>query len=76
MALSASIQKTLRFKPEVHKIFDDLEAWHDHCRFELMDFNPAHLYKSREWKEFNKTREYLERKARRESKQNKKSHNG
>ena len=76
MALSASIQKTLRFKPEVHKIFDDLEAWHDHCRMELIDFNPAHLYKSREWKEFNKTREYLERKARRESKAQKSQKNG
>ena len=68
MALSASIQKTLRFKPEVHKIFDDLDAWLDHCRLELIDYNPAHLYKSREWKEFQKGREYQERKARRESK--------
>lgn len=50
MALSASIQKTLRMKPEVSKIFDDLEAWHDHCRLELIEFNPAHLYKSYEYK--------------------------
>jgi len=68
MALSSSIQKTLRFKPEVHKIFDDLEAWLDHCRFNLLPFNPHDLYKSREYKEFQRTREYKERKARRESK--------
>jgi len=68
MALSASITKSFRIKPEVNKIFDDLEAWHDHCRLELIDFNPAHLYKSREWKEFQRGREYQERKARRESK--------
>jgi len=74
MALSSSITKTLRFKPEVNKIFDDLEAWHDYCRMELIDFNPAHLYKSREWREFNKTREYLDRKVKREQKQNKKNH--
>jgi hypothetical protein len=34
----------LTMKPEVSKIFDDLEAYHDWCRFELCDFNPAHLY--------------------------------
>jgi len=56
MALSASVQKTLRMKPEVSKIFDDLEAWHDYCRMELIAFNPAHLYKSREYKEWSKDR--------------------
>jgi hypothetical protein len=41
-----------RMKPEVSKIFDDLEAWLDHCRFNLLKFNPADLYKSKEWREF------------------------
>lgn len=76
MALSPNIQKTLRIKPEVHKIFDDLEAWLDHCRFNLLPFNPHDLYKSKEWKEFQKGREYLERKARRESKANRQEQNG
>jgi len=31
-------------KPEVVKIFDDLDKYLDFCRFELRDFNPAHLY--------------------------------
>jgi len=56
MALSASIQKTLRFKPEVHRIFDDLDAWLDHCRLELIDFNPAHLYKSKEYRDWARSR--------------------
>jgi hypothetical protein len=39
-------------RPDVVKIFDDLEAWHDHCRFELLDFNPADLYKSQAYRDF------------------------
>ena len=46
------LDKYLVMKPEVNKIFDDLEAWHDHCRFEMINFNPADLYKSKEYKEF------------------------
>jgi len=32
-------------RPDVVKVFDDLEAFHDFCRFELREFNPAELYK-------------------------------
>ena len=46
------LDKYLVMKPEVNKIFDDLEAWHDHCRFEMIDFNPADLYKSKAYKDF------------------------
>jgi hypothetical protein len=31
-------------KPQVEKIFDDLDNYLDFCRFELREFNPAHLY--------------------------------
>lgn len=31
-------------KQQVEKIFDDLDNYLDFCRFELRDFNPAHLY--------------------------------
>ncbi len=54
MSQPAYIQKSLRMKPEVTKIFDDLEAWLDHCRFNLLPFNPADLYKSKEWRDFGK----------------------
>ena len=50
MALPSYIQKTLVMKPEVTKIFQDLEAWHDHCRFNLLPFNPSDLYKSKDYK--------------------------
>ena len=48
------IQKTLVMKPEVTKIFDDLEEWLNYCRFNLIEFNPKHLYKSKEYKEWQK----------------------
>jgi hypothetical protein len=56
-------------KPEVAKIFSDLETWHDHCRLELIDFNPADLYRSKAYKDWQRTQEYLQRKARREAKE-------
>jgi hypothetical protein len=68
MAQPAHIQKTLRMKPEVSKIFDDLDAWLDHCRFNLLPFVPSDLYRSLEYKNFQRGQEYLERKARREYK--------
>ena len=32
-------------RPDVVKVWEDLEAYHDWCRFELCDFNPADLYR-------------------------------
>ena len=31
-------------RPDVVRIFDDLEKLHDFCRFELLPFNEADLY--------------------------------
>jgi len=66
MAQPNYIQKTLRLKPEVTRIFDDLDAWLDHCRINLLPYNPADLYRSQEYRNFQRNNEYLERKARRE----------
>jgi hypothetical protein len=52
MAIPAYIQKTLYMKPEVKKIFEDLEAWLDHCRIKLLPYNPADLYKSKEYRDW------------------------
>ena len=68
MAQPAYIQKTLRLKPEVKKIFEDLETWLDYCRLNLLPYNPADLYRSNEYRNFQRGQEYLERKARREAK--------
>ena len=68
MAQPKWLNKYLVSKPEVNKIFNDLEAWLDHCRFEMIDYNPADLYKSKAYKDWQRTQEYLQRKARREAK--------
>ena len=36
-------------KPEIVKIFDDLEKFHDFCRFEMAPFDEAHLYNRDSW---------------------------
>jgi hypothetical protein len=44
MAQPAWLNKYLTMKPEVVKVFDDLDRYLDFCRFELRDFDPSHLY--------------------------------
>ena len=68
MALSSSVQKTLQMKPEVQQIFNDLEEWLDHCRLELIEFNPKHLYKSPEYKEWKKSLNREDKAKRRKNK--------
>jgi hypothetical protein len=62
MAIPAYITKTLRLKPEVTKIFDDLDKWLDHCRINLIDFNPADLYRSKEYRDWQRKQSGYERK--------------
>ena len=61
--------KYLRMKPEVTKIFDDLDKWLTHCRENLLKYDPADLYKSKEYKEWQRTQEYLQRNARRDERE-------
>lgn len=65
MAQPNYIQKTLVMKPEVTKIFDDLEKWLDHCRFNLLPYNPSDLYRSSEYRKFQQDQGFAERKNRR-----------
>ena len=67
MALPSFIQKTLIMKPEVTKIFDDLEEWLHHCRFNLLKFDEKDLYKSKEYKEWQRERSKTARYARRDN---------
>ena len=32
-------------RPDVVRVFDDLEAYHNWCRLELRNFNPADMYR-------------------------------
>ena len=68
MAQPSYIQKTLKMKPEVTKVFDDLDRWLDYCRFNLIKFDQKDLYRSPDYRKFQQEQEYYERKARREYK--------
>jgi hypothetical protein len=68
MSIPAYIQKTLRMKPEVNKIFDDLDKWLDHCRFELTNYDPKDLYKSQEYRAWQRNQEYGDRKYKKDFK--------
>lgn len=61
MAQPNYIQKTLVMTNEVSKIFDDLDEWQDHCRFNLMRFDERDLYKSKEYKEWQRLKNKLHR---------------
>ena len=59
-------------KPEVIKIFDELEEYQWHCRFNLKKFDAADLFKSPEWQRFNEARKrkaaFEQRESRRQAK--------
>lgn len=43
------IKKYLVMKPEVSKIFDDLEQYLDYCRMNMLPYDPGNVYKDKEW---------------------------
>jgi hypothetical protein len=45
MAKNYKEYKYFASRPDVVKIFDDLDAYLDFCRFELRPYNPADLYR-------------------------------
>jgi len=50
------LKKYLTMKPEVSKVFNDLEDYLNFCRFELLPFNQGDLYnnKNSNWKKYVK----------------------
>ena len=60
MAQPLWLKKYLTIKPEVKQIYNDLDAWLNYCRFRMIKFDEADLYKSveyREWQERRKKRQ-------------------
>ena len=54
VSVPSFVKKYLTMKPEVTKIFTDLEAYLDHCRFNLLKFDPKDMYKSEQYKTFER----------------------
>jgi len=59
MAQPSWLKKYLTMKPEVTKLFETIEAYHDYCRFELLPFDPAavHNKRNKQWKEYQRSLE-------------------
>ena len=56
MAVPKYIQKYLRMKPEVNKLFDDLEQYKDYCCLNMLRFDERDLYRSDQYRKFEKHR--------------------
>ena len=50
------IEKYLKMKPEVSKIFEDLEEYKDYCRFNMLKFDERDLYRSEQYRKFEKNK--------------------
>ena len=54
MATPKYIERHLTMKPELKKIFEDLESYKDYCRGNMLKFDERDLYKSEQYKKFEK----------------------
>ena len=61
MAQPKYIEKYLRMTPEVTQIFDDLEAYKDYCRFNGLKYNERDLYRSDQYRRFDRDRRRAEK---------------
>ena len=70
--MARKIKKGQGMKPEVAKIFDELDEYLDYCRFNLYKFDPSELFRSKSWQKFNENRKrkaaYEIREAKRQAK--------
>lgn len=58
MAQPKYIEKYLKMKPEVDKIFEDLEQYKNYCRYNMLKFDERDLYRSDQWRKFEKFRNW------------------
>ena len=76
MANPKWLGKYLTIKPEVRQIYNDLDAWLNYCRFNMINYDEADLYKSpayKEWMEKRKRRQQWQ--ARQKDGQNRNGYN-
>lgn len=48
------IENHLRMKPEVSQIFEDLEKYLEYCKNNMLKFDERDLYKSDQYRKFEK----------------------
>ena len=49
-------ERKYSMKSEIRQIFNDLDAWLNYCRFRMIKYDPADLYRSVEYKEWQERR--------------------
>ena len=62
MAQPKYIEKYLRMKPEVDRIFADLDGYRDYCIFNILKFDDRDLYKYEQYRKFEKQRNWQNKK--------------
>lgn len=55
------LEKYLRMKPEVSRIMDDLDGYRDYCRLNMLKFDEKDLYRSEQYRKYEKYRFWLAR---------------
>ena len=63
MAQPKWLEKYLRMKPEVNRLFDDLEAYKDYCCMNMLKFDERDLYRSEQYRKFEKYKYWLSKQA-------------
>jgi len=56
-------KKYLRMKPEVERIFQDLEDYRDYCALYMLKFDVKDLYRSEQYRKFEKYKNWMSRRA-------------
>ena len=63
MAQPKYIEKYLKMTNTVKTIFEDLDAYRDYCRFNMLKYDEKDLYRSEQYRKFEKHRNWLARQA-------------
>ena len=61
MAKAKWLDKYLVMKPEVNKIFEDLEQYREYCARYMLKFDEKDLYRGEIYRKFDKQRNWLRR---------------
>jgi len=57
------LEKYLRMKPEVDRLFDDLEGYKDFCRMNMLKYDEKDLYRSDQYRKYERYRHYMNKQA-------------
>jgi hypothetical protein len=56
--MAKNLKRFFGMKEEVNQIFDDLDQYLNYCRDNMLKYDERDLYKSEQYKKFDKERRY------------------